>query len=88
MGIFAFLFLVLPIIIFCILAILAVKGVSFILRLFGLSSDRFHSAYGEDSRQGNRQQGYTTGRNATSSEKSPKIIGDDEGEYVDFEEVK
>lgn len=89
MGIFAFLFLILPLIILFVLAILAVKGVSFILRLFGLSSDRYRSAYGDDARQGSRRQSYNTGQTTTSSEKSPnKIIGDDEGEYVDFEEVK
>lgn len=88
MGIFAFLFLILPLIIIFILALLAIKGLSYILRLFGFSSTPFQSGYGQDGQQNNnRRQGYTD-QATTTSEKSPKIIGDDEGEYVDFEEVK
>lgn len=85
MGIFGFFFIILPIILFLIVLGIGVTLVRNILRFFGLgrTSSRTYDSYAGSGN--NRQQQASS---TTSPSKPKKIIDEDEGEYVEFEEVK
>lgn len=83
-GIFGFIFIILPVILLLIVLGIGVTLVRNILRVFG---------WGGSSRWGQYSGGQTaSGRTEQQTTSAPpqvkKVIGDDEGEYVEFEEVK
>lgn len=87
MGIFGLIFIVLPLIIFFIILSIGMTLVHRIRQFLGFGrSDG--SANSRRTNYGAQQQ--TQSRTSSSSQPSPKkkVIGDDEGEYVEFEEVK
>lgn len=91
-GIFGFIFIIILIILIIALAIVG-NIVAAVLRLFGLGREtgRRKQTY---TRSDDQQYGSTSSSNDSNkaqsnpSEHKGKIIGDDEGEYVDFEEIK
>ena len=89
MGIFRLLFIILPLIIFFVVLGIGVTLVRSILRFFGLGQTTSRT-YGYDTSQDARR--HSSQGSASSSSQSPsknkKVIGDDEGEYVEFEEVR
>lgn len=87
MGIFGLLFIVLPLIIFFIILGIGVTLVHRIRQFLGFGRSK-SSAYSRRTGYGTQQQ--TQSRTSSSSQPSPKkkVIDDDEGEYVEFEEVK
>ena len=90
MGIFGLIFIILPIIILFVLLSLGATLIRNLLRMFGLGRG-FNRYYGPESSQHNADQHSSNTRNrkdTTTPPKTKKVIGDDEGEYVDFEEVK
>lgn len=86
MGIFGFFFIILPIILFLIVLGIGVTLVRNILRFFGLgrTSSRSYDSYADSGNNRQQQQASST----ASPSKPKKVIDDDEGEYVEFEEVK
>lgn len=94
MGIFGFLFIILPIILLFVVLGIGVTLVRSVLRFFGLGggSSQTYGGYGNTSSSGTRrdtQSRTSSSTNSSSSASRPKkVIGDDEGEYVEFEEVK
>lgn len=90
MGIFGFIFIILPIILFIIILGIGVTLVRNVLRVFGLGgSSRWGQHTGGRAASGRTEQASGAGKQtASASPQVKKIIGDDEGEYVEFEEVK
>ncbi|MBQ4524922.1 MAG: DUF4834 family protein [Bacteroidaceae bacterium] len=96
MGIFGFLFIILPLILLFVVLGIGVTLVRSVLRFFGLGggSSQAYGGYGStSSSNGHRRdtQGRTSSFSSDSSSsvsRPKKVIGDDEGEYVEFEEVK
>lgn len=89
MGIFSL--LIIPfIILFIIIVGVVVTFLNAILRAFGLGGRR----YGYDRQSASGREGHSSSASGqshtgdTAAPQSRKVIGDDEGEYVDFEEVK
>lgn len=86
MGIFGFIFIILPIILFIIILGIGVTLVRNVLRVFGWR--RTSNTYGQGVGEGNGRQSGNRHSSTQEPPKNKKVIGDDEGEYVDFEEVK
>lgn len=93
MSIFG-LFLIPLIILFIIIIGVIVTVVRGILRLFGFSNGQTFGSFTHSSRERSQSEQQTsTHRHANrmdenSSSSKKKVIGDDEGEYVDFEEIR
>ena len=90
MGIFGLIFIILPIIILFVLLSLGATLIRNLLRMFGIGRG-FNRFYGTGSSQDNAHRHSNTQNNSqepTAPSKTKKVIADDEGEYVDFEEVK
>ena len=87
MGIFGLIFIVLPLIIFFIILGIGVTLVHRIRQFLGFGRSN-GAAYSRRTDYGSQQQAQS--RTSSSSQPSPKkkVIDDDEGEYVEFEEVK
>lgn len=89
MGIFGFLFIILPIILIFVVLGIGVTLVRGILRFFGLGRSSSSYTYDNSSASGRASQGHSSASSSSSSSsRRKKVIGDDEGEYVEFEEVK
>lgn len=89
MGIFGFIFIILPIILLLIVLGIGVTLVRNILRVFGLGgSSRWGQYTGGQTASGRTEQSGTGRQTTSASPQVKKVIGDDEGEYVEFEEVK
>lgn len=89
MGIFGLLFIILPLIIFFVVLGIGVTLVRSLLRLFGFGGNSFTRGYGRQSADSNTRQRQEHSQSSfDTSAKPKKVIAEDEGEYVDFEEVK
>lgn len=89
MGIFGFIFIILPIILLLIVLGIGVTLVRNILRVFGWGgSSRWGQYTGGQAASGRTEQSGTGRQTTSASPQVKKVIGDDEGEYVEFEEVK
>lgn len=90
MGIFGLIFIILPIILLLIVLGIGVTLVRGILRMFGLGGlSRWNSRqYAGDSSADGRQSQTKQQTSSTTSSKNKKVIDEDEGEYVEFEEVR
>ena len=89
-GIFGFLGVILIIILFIILFVIALLG-NFIRSIFGFGRRAPKHFYGEQantSSETKSDQTYSQDTSTPSAQGKKKIFGDDEGEYVEFEEVK
>lgn len=88
-GIFGFLGFILILIIFIVFIILAFLG-NIVRSIFGLGKRAPKHFYGEKTSSTYTENHYSTTQNmtSTSSNEKKKIFSDDEGEYVEFEEVK
>ena len=87
---FGFLGIILILVLFVVLFVIAILG-SFIRTIFGLGKRATHAFTGEKTSSNHTQSTYSSTQSAQSSESSngkKKIFADDEGEYVEFEEVK
>ena len=87
-GIFGLLFIVLPLIILFVVLGIGITLVRSLLRVFGLGNGPFSRATGRTTDGSARQREAQSQNFSESSSKPKKIIAEDEGEYVDFEEVK
>ena len=88
-GIFGFIFIILPIILLLIVLGIGVTLVRNILRVFGWGgSSRWGQYTGGQAASGRTEQPGTGRQTTSASPQVKKVIGDDEGEYVEFEEVK
>ena len=89
-GIFGLLFIVLPLIILFVVLGIGITLVRSLLRVFGLGNGPFSRATrrATDGNARARQRETQSQDSSESSSKPKKIIAEDEGEYVDFEEVK
>ncbi len=91
MGIFGLIFIILPIILLLIVLGIGVTLVRGILRMFGLGApsrwDSRQYAAGDSSANG-RQSDSKQQTSSTAPPKNKKVIDEDEGEYVEFEEVR
>lgn len=92
MGIFGLIFIILPIIILLVVLSIGLTLVRNVLRIFGregssrwgqYAGSRTSSESGHSARSGGART-----QSASAPPKVKKVIGDDEGEYVEFEEVK
>lgn len=90
MGIFGLLFIILPLILLFIVLGIGVTLIRNILHLFGIGRfSRSKEDYGNSTtNQRYKQTTSDHSASAKSSSRNTKVIGDDEGEYVEFEEVK
>lgn len=89
-GLLGFFGFILILIIFIVLIILAFLG-NIVRSIFGLGRRTPKHFYGEKDSSPHTESNYTSTQTATppsSSNGKKKIFGDDEGEYVEFEEVK
>jgi len=88
-GIFGFFGFILILIIFIVLIIFAFLG-NIVRSIFGLGRRTPKHFYGEKNSSNHTDSNYTSTQTTTpsSSNGKKKIFGDDEGEYVEFEEVK
>lgn len=87
-GIFGLLFIVLPLIILFVVLGIGITLVRSLLRVFGLGNGPFFRTAGRTTDGSARQREAQSQDSSESSSKPKKIIAEDEGEYVDFEEVK
>lgn len=91
MGIFGFIFIILPIILLLIVLGIGVTLVRNILRVFGWGGSSRWGRYA-DGRTSSERSTQSGGGARTQTGSAPpqikKVIGEDEGEYVEFEEVK
>jgi len=87
-GIFGLLFIVLPLIILFVVLGIGITLVRSLLRVFGLGNGSFFRTAGRTTDGSARQRETQSQDSSESSSKPKKIIAEDEGEYVDFEEVK
>jgi len=88
-GIFGFLGVILLIILFIILFVIALLG-NFIRSIFGFGKRAPKHYYGEKTSSTHTEGSYSTTQGtqtSTSSINKKKIFADDEGEYVEYEEV-
>ena len=74
--------------IFFIIIILLVIGLSIISRVLGFMSGLWPRKKAQNATSSNSRYGNDRTKNAPNPPKSKKIFDDDEGEYVDFEEIK
>ena len=84
-GIFGLIFIILPIIILLVVLSIGLTLVRNVLHMFGWG--RGQQNYGKKVDDGNGRQSQNDGSSRQKTSKSKKVIADDEGEYVDFEEV-
>ena len=87
---FGILGIILIIILFVVLFVIAILG-SFIRTIFGLGKRATQAFTGEKTSSNHTQSTYSSAQSAQASDSSngkKKIFAEDEGEYVDFEEVK
>ena len=85
-----FLGIILILILFAVLFVLAILG-NFIRTIFGLGKRATKAFTGEKTSSNRTQNTYSSTQSAPASDTSndkKKIFADDEGEYVEFEEVK
>lgn len=87
MGIFGLLFIILPIIILFIILGIGITLVRTILRFFGFGNQSQNYGQRYTDKAPNSGENQHTQSKQTSTQ-NRKIIADDEGEYVDYEEVK
>lgn len=88
-GIFGFLGVILIVILFIILFVIALLG-NFIRSIFGLGRRAPKQHYGEKTTSTHTQGNYSSSQGTQTSASSiskKKIFADDEGEYVEYEEV-
>lgn len=88
-GIFGFLGFIFILIIFIVLIVLAFLG-NIVRSIFGWGKRAPKRFYGENTSSTDTGSNYTSTQEtqAASSNGKKKIFADDEGEYVEFEEVK
>ena len=87
LGIFG---IILILILFVVLFVIAILG-SFIRTIFGLGKRATKAFTGEKTSSNHTQSTYSSAQSTQASDSSngkKKIFADDEGEYVEFEEVK
>ena len=87
---FGFLGIILILVLFVVLFVIAILG-SFIRTIFGLGKRATQAFTGEKTSSNHAQSTYSSAQSTQTSESSngkKKIFADDEGEYVEFEEVK
>ena len=87
---FGILGIILIIILFVVFFVIAILG-SFIRTIFGLGKRATQAFTGEKTSSNHTQSTYSSAQSAQTSDSSngkKKIFADDEGEYVEFEEVK
>lgn len=86
---FGFLGFILIFILFIVLFVVALLG-NFVRAIFGLGRRAPKHFNGESTASSDTTSNYTSGQSTTSSASSgkKKIFSEDEGEYVEFEEVK
>lgn len=87
---FGFLGIILILVLFVVLFVIAILG-SFIRTIFGLGKRATQAFTGEKTFSNHTQSTYSSAQSTQTSESSngkKKIFADDEGEYVEFEEVK
>ena len=87
---FGFLGIILILVLFVVLFVIAILG-SFIRTIFGLGKRATQAFTGDKTSSSHTQSTYSSTQGAQTSESSngkKKIFADDEGEYVEFEEVK
>lgn len=87
MGIFSFFIIVLPLIIILVVLGVGVTLVRSLLRMFGFGGN-FRNGYGQQATRGEHTRQTQSQVQSDSPSKSKKVIEEDEGEYVEFEEVK
>lgn len=85
MGIFGLIFIILPIIILLVVLSIGLTLLRNVLHMFGWG--RNQQNYDKKVNDGNGRQSQNDRSSTQNTSKSKKIIADDEGEYVDFEEV-
>lgn len=88
-GIFGFLGFILILIIFIVLIVIAFLG-NIVRSIFGWGKRTPKHFYDERTSSNNTESNHTSAQSTSpsSSNGKKKIFGDDEGEYVEFEEVK
>ncbi len=88
-GIFGFLGFILILIIFIIFIVLAFLG-NIVRSIFGLGRRAPKHFYGDKTSSTHTENNHSTFQSTTSTSpnEKKKIFSDDEGEYVEFEEVK
>ena len=86
-GIFGFLGFILILIIVIVLIVIAFLG-NIVRSIFGWGKRAPKHFYGEKTSTSETGSNYTSTQNSSSSNGKKKIFSDDEGEYVEFEEVK
>ena len=87
---FGILGIILILILFIVLFVIAILG-NFIRTIFGLGKRATKAFTGEKASSNHTQSTYSSTQSAQTSDSSngkKKIFADDEGEYVEFEEVK
>ena len=88
MGIFALFFIVLPLILLFVVLGIGATLVRNILHWLGFGRTSYSNGQYSRSTTSQNQHTTSTQSSTTTSSNSRKVIGDDEGEYVEFEEVK
>ena len=86
-GIFGFLGFILILIIFIVLIVIAFLG-NIVRSIFGWGRRAPKHYYGEKTSTSETESTHTSTQSTSSSNGKKKIFSDDEGEYVEFEEVK
>lgn len=88
-GIFGFLGFILILVIFIVFIVLAFLG-NILRSIFGLGRRAPKHFYGDKTSSTHTGSNYSTTQSTTSASpiEKKKIFSDDEGEYVEFEEVK
>ena len=86
-GIFGFLGFLLILIIFIVLIVIAFLG-NIVRSIFGWGKRTPKHFYGEKASTSEAGNTHTSTQSPSSSNGKKKIFSDDEGEYVEFEEVK
>lgn len=93
-GIFGFLIIIFAIIFFSLLGLI-ISVIRGILRFFGLSSGRSFTDFHQENRDSQRQNNnndnndtYRQKQQKNTPTPKKKLFDDDEGEYVEFEEIE